>query len=108
METEIECVEGVNCVMIMTFHGQELKLASYKLLPQVPKVGDLIDGHRVTNVKKGTLPIITLRWFTDRSARSLEPEDGRLRSGVESRESDDAPGFKRAEGVVDDVTDLVE
>lgn len=55
-------IEGTRCVMVMTFHGQDLKLFSYRVLPAVPSVGDSIDDHKVIRVKPGRLPVVVFLW----------------------------------------------
>lgn len=65
-------MEGVNCMMIMTFHGQSLQFYSSKVLPKIPGAGDLIDGHKVTVVtsKDNGMPIVYLTWVRGRATQT--------------------------------------
>jgi hypothetical protein len=63
--------DGIACVLVLTFRGQQLKLFEAKKLPALPSVGDLINGHEVLAVREGragSVPIIILLWSKDQES----------------------------------------
>ncbi len=77
--------EGVACLLVLNFRGNELKMFDAKMLPAIPKVGDLIDGNEVLAVKAGTVPIVILLWSKDRGTRTSKASIPPAPAGSSSR-----------------------
>lgn len=58
----------IQCMLVISFRGQQLRLFEAKKLPALPNVGDLIDGHEVLGVRSrgGSIPMVFLLWSKDR------------------------------------------